>query len=147
MQIGTISRAELAANIPKPAHGQPCNSCGLCCIVGVCDLGAEVFGEVIGRCPALERESDGSKRFRCGLVANPGKYHRDAAADPTAYSAAALLIVAGGIGCDTRLIQESRDEPFNVRLRQWRRSMRDRALVALALWGVTPWRAGHWWKA
>jgi hypothetical protein len=53
--------------LAKPALGKPCNSCGLCCIAEVCDLGKELGDEV--RCRALLAHADGT--FTCGLVADP----------------------------------------------------------------------------
>lgn len=47
----------------ESALGKPCNSCSLCCIVEVCDLGKEV------RCRALLAHADGT--YTCGLVADP----------------------------------------------------------------------------
>lgn len=49
----------------KPAFGTPCNGCGVCCEIEVCGLGVEVFGEILGPCPAIVKR-DG--RFWCGVV-------------------------------------------------------------------------------
>jgi hypothetical protein len=55
----------------KPPYGSPCNGCGLCCLVGQCQISIEVFGNVDGICPALVERDD---RWRCGLVAEPARF-------------------------------------------------------------------------
>lgn len=56
-------------NIPvlkKPKEGQPCNGCGLCCMLEVCAIGARVYGEdQPAPCPGLQAEAG---RFWCGVV-------------------------------------------------------------------------------
>ena len=55
----------------KPAHGDACNGCGLCCIAEPCPIAAEM-GAVIDRpCPYVEWEAG---RFWCGLVRHPSKH-------------------------------------------------------------------------
>jgi hypothetical protein len=49
----------------KPPHGDPCTSCGLCCMATLCPLGRKVFGREIGPCPALIWDEGKSS---CGLV-------------------------------------------------------------------------------
>jgi hypothetical protein len=85
---------------PKPAWGQPCNGCGVCCLSEPCPVGMLISRRRHGACDALVW--DGAQtRYRCGLLV-------DAAAQlPAALRPAAPLIqrwarrfIAAGIGCD-----------------------------------------------
>lgn len=49
----------------KPRFGSPCNGCGICCAVEVCQVGIAVLGEIAAPCPAMRFADD---RFYCGLV-------------------------------------------------------------------------------
>jgi hypothetical protein len=55
----------------KPKRGDPCNSCGLCCIEEACGISVAVFGDDRTPCAALEKEGD---KFLCGLIRSPQKY-------------------------------------------------------------------------
>lgn len=55
---------------PKPAAGQPCNGCGVCCALTPCPWGRLVFRRRQGSCPALEW-LEGESRYACGLVRQP----------------------------------------------------------------------------
>ena len=84
--------------VQKPAYGQPCNGCGLCCIAQQCPLSLAIFGKR-GVCPALERGE--GKTLTCGLVRSTGDY----VADLPAWGGAALseafgLLLGAGVGCD-----------------------------------------------
>lgn len=76
---------------PKPAHGEPCNGCGLCCAVALCPLGMILFRRHQGPCPALEWR-DG--RYACGVLARrrPGSWA----------SRMVARWIAAGKGCDCR---------------------------------------------
>ena len=87
----------------KPAPGEPCNGCGVCCTAEPCPIGAIVSGRRDGRCAALTW-SDVDDRYRCGLVADP------AAHLPEVLHVAAPLIgrvvrrfISAGSGCDCSL--------------------------------------------
>ncbi len=56
---------------PKPAWGEPCNGCGLCCVAEPCPLGMLISRRRRGSCRALQW--DGS-RYRCGALADPGRW-------------------------------------------------------------------------
>lgn len=56
--------------LEKPAMYSPCNSCGMCCIVQVCDLGLEL-GDAIN-CKALISKPDNT--YVCGLVVDPYRF-------------------------------------------------------------------------
>lgn len=91
--------------LPKPRVGEPCNGCGLCCHIQLCNTGAfllkksKVFGAKVvkGKCPALMDNEDGS--FSCGLIKNPKKYIRSKFKAEVISRTVATLIGAGG-GCD-----------------------------------------------
>ncbi|MCE4536103.1 hypothetical protein LXT12_02360 [Pelomonas sp. P7] len=54
---------------PKPAPGQPCNGCGVCCLAEPCPLGVVLSRRLRGACVALRW--DGA-RYLCGaLTAQP----------------------------------------------------------------------------
>jgi hypothetical protein len=52
----------------KPAAGDPCNGCGVCCLTEPCPLGRVLSGRRTGACAAL-RWGDG--RYRCGALSSP----------------------------------------------------------------------------
>jgi len=53
--------------LEKPQIYSPCNGCGMCCIVQVCDLGVALGDSV--NCKALIANPDNT--YTCGLVADP----------------------------------------------------------------------------
>lgn len=59
-----------SVTLDKPAFGEPCNGCGLCCISEVCSLGVALGDD--RNCKALISKPDGS--FSCGLVEAPYRY-------------------------------------------------------------------------
>jgi hypothetical protein len=85
---------------PKPAAGQPCNGCGLCCTVAPCPLGMLYSGRRQGRCRALRWQAD-TAMYRCGLLSEPAAL-LPAAARPVAPLLAGLARrwIAAGAGCD-----------------------------------------------
>jgi hypothetical protein len=104
----------------KPAYGDPCNRCGICCIARPCALAGHVFPDLIWEeyitplkpgqrsrpCPALERSDAG---YRCGLATNPDRYVNWRLDDDEAaeLAEAAGVIIGGGLGCDTRAAGET----------------------------------------
>lgn len=62
--------------LEKPAIYSPCNSCGMCCIVQVCDLGVALGDSE--KCKALIANADNT--YTCGLVADPYSYIDEASA-------------------------------------------------------------------
>lgn len=88
---------------PKPAWGQPCNGCGLCCLAEPCPLGMLVSRRRRGACRAL-RWSEGEGCYRCGLLAAPRRFL------PWGLRWAAPVLgrlarrwIAAGIGCDATI--------------------------------------------
>ena len=59
-----------AAAPAKPASGQPCNGCGVCCHAAPCPVSRLLLGHRHGACPALAWR-DESRRYVCGMVRHP----------------------------------------------------------------------------
>ncbi|MEH6460458.1 hypothetical protein [Chitinimonas sp. JJ19] len=57
----------------KPAWGEPCNGCGVCCAAEPCPVGQRMFGVRQGACPALVWQAQAG-RYGCGLLLQPGRY-------------------------------------------------------------------------
>jgi hypothetical protein len=119
----------------KPPHGDPCTSCGLCCVATLCPLGRKVFGHELGPCPALMWDEGKSS---CGLVREPMKHARlvTMKAGVPAASAAAAHLVGAGTGCDARVNGEKPNHEFYDRLRIWDRLNAAKTRAARKLWGV-----------
>jgi hypothetical protein len=122
-------------SLPKPPHGQPCNSCGKCCSDELCPLAMRLFGRPFQRrCPALEPDGD---RLVCGLIAHPMAYAmaRTLANGVENMRKAACHLVGAGRGCDAQLATEPADEAFRARM--W--ADRNERLTSWSLkqWGVT----------
>lgn len=125
--------------IEKPAIGDPCNGCGLCCRAQVCSIGSftlrlvEKYGErAPGPCPAMLTDDNG--KVTCELVARPRDYSPGKGGAHELRNAVSLLI-GSGIGCD-----EAGDEPdANAKLdalrEKWMREhSRGEIARALSLW-------------
>lgn len=84
----------------KPAVGEPCNGCGVCCALETCPVARLRFWRIAGPCPALEW-SAAQQRYHCGLLARPAHYlpYLPAAAEPCARALVHRWIAAGK-GCD-----------------------------------------------
>jgi len=54
----------------KPAPGQPCNGCGVCCLVEPCPLGQLLSRRRHGACAALRWEGGW---YRCGALTAPAE--------------------------------------------------------------------------
>lgn len=91
--------------LPKPKIGEPCNSCGLCCMVVMCNVGAflmkkvDNWGErkIAGPCPALTKKPTGE--MLCGLVVNPEKYVKSKYR-PEVIAREVRHIIGAVTGCD-----------------------------------------------
>lgn len=89
---------------PKPALGQACNGCGLCCLYAPCPIGMLVSRKLKGACRAL-RWHEAQSRYRCGLL---GESENPAGAKSSGRFGRwrqALLRrwIAAGVGCDADL--------------------------------------------
>jgi hypothetical protein len=58
---------------PKPALGQDCNGCGVCCATDPCPLGIWISRRRHGACAAL-LWSDSQQRYHCGAAAAPERF-------------------------------------------------------------------------
>lgn len=121
--------------LPKPPHGAPCNRCGMCCEEELCVLGAHVFGDQAGPCPALSYDGQLSV---CGLVDAPATFVRTRAAmkGPLALAKAAATLIGAGIGCDAQAVDEPADWNFRVKMAAWRNAHGAQFRAALKTWGV-----------
>lgn len=91
--------------LDKPKIGEPCNGCGICCMLHICNTGAfllkkvKYFGEkqLKGPCPALIDNKDGT--FSCGFVVSPGRFIRSKYR-PEVISRTVITLIGAGTGCD-----------------------------------------------
>jgi hypothetical protein len=56
----------------KPVPGEPCNGCGVCCLLEPCPLGVLLSGHRLGACQALVWQVD-MAQYRCGAISSPAK--------------------------------------------------------------------------
>lgn len=122
----------------KPKHGQPCNSCGLCCQAMLCPLAQHLFQRdpAPGPCPALLRKGDGTSG--CGVAADPSHYapFKTALHGLETMRAFALLLIGANTGCDARFNGEPADQAFYAELLRNDRRQRGRVARAGKAWGV-----------
>jgi hypothetical protein len=57
----------------KPAVGEACNGCGVCCALETCPAARVRFLQTAGPCPALEWSAE-ENLYRCGLLLRPAHY-------------------------------------------------------------------------
>lgn len=121
----------------KPAHGQPCNRCGLCCVASLCDLAQYVFHRMPypGPCPALIRSLDG---YSCGMVVQPGRFNAEASVQygEDRMRDAALLLINGLSGCDARFNGEPQDLAYDRKCDDFDRANAEIISKARAMWGM-----------
>lgn len=89
--------------IEPPGVGNPCNNCGACCKMAICEIGAATLGhglrEIVGDpCPALI--SDPSGKYFCGMVRDPEKYAWNKSSSKIDLKNAFMLMIGSGDGCD-----------------------------------------------
>ncbi len=95
---------------PKPAEGQACNGCGVCCLSAPCPIGILVSRRRSGACKALQWSAPDS-RYVCGMLSAPLQVlgWRGSATGRVSKQLASLLTrlsarwIAAGIGCDSNL--------------------------------------------
>lgn len=120
---------------PKPLYGDPCNRCGLCCLLSPCRAAVAVFNlPTAGRCRFVASDSLGG--FFCGLTEHPNL-------SPTERAAFAIAIGAGA-GCDARAT-EADEEVRPDRLKGMMRAARvadanapPAVKAQLRRWGLFP---------
>src|SRR5262245_37322378 len=92
----------------KPALMQPCNGCGVCCLVEPCPLGQLLSRRRHGACTALRWQA-GAAVYRCGAVLEPEVVLRAALPRGLRWTQPGLLPllrrlarrwIAAGQGCD-----------------------------------------------
>lgn len=83
---------------PKPAHGAPCNGCGLCCLAQPCPLGMLLSRRRQGPCAALRWDA-ARQRYLCGAL------------DVRWLAPLARRWIAAGSGCDAQVTVEPCDAP------------------------------------
>jgi hypothetical protein len=105
----------------KPALGEPCNGCGVCCLVEPCPLGMALSGRRAGACTALRWQA-GTLVYRCGAITDPESVLRQVLPRWLRWLAPALAFLLGRLarrwiaadkGCDSRL--ELAQEPESDR--------------------------------
>jgi hypothetical protein len=57
----------------KPALGQPCNGCGVCCAAEPCPVSLALLWPHTAPCQALVWSND-NKRYLCGMVSEPTSF-------------------------------------------------------------------------
>lgn len=84
----------------KPAQGETCNGCGVCCALTTCPVARLRFLQVKGPCPALIWSAT-ELRYRCNFLLRPAHYLSGLprALEPLASRLFARWISAGS-GCD-----------------------------------------------
>lgn len=95
---------------PKPAEGQPCNGCGVCCLSAPCPIGIVLSRRLQGACVALQWSAP-ERRYVCGMLTAPLQAvgWRGKADGLFATRLAGWLRrlsarwIAAGIGCDSTL--------------------------------------------
>ena len=90
-----------AAASPKPAWGEACNGCGVCCSVEPCPVGILVSRRRQGACKAL-LWNDAAGRYRCGMATEPGRFIAPRWL-AKAMGRVALRMISAGTGCDCDL--------------------------------------------
>lgn len=90
----------------KPALGQPCNGCGVCCLAEPCPLGVVISRRRRGACSAL-RWSEAAGCYRCGVLVEPRAYlPRGLGWCGPLLAHLARRWIAAGTGCDAELMVE-----------------------------------------
>ena len=85
----------------QPRTGEPCNGCGVCCLMFPCPLGIVLSRKRMGRCNAL-RWSDSERRYLCGAMSEPQNVLPWGLKWLSPWLARlARRWIASGIGCDT----------------------------------------------
>ena len=122
----------------KPAHGSPCNRCGLCCMISICELGRHLFKReaMPGPCPALVRDDTGL--YACSVARDPQRYIDKpmTAVEAGAMQEAARQIIYADDGCDCRVNGEPVNREYRERCTVTERKNFAERQAALRLWGI-----------
>lgn len=90
----------------KPALGQPCNGCGLCCLAEPCPLGMVLSLRWRGACRMLRWEA-AQQHYRCGAIVASAEARLWA----RLWNRLARRWIAAGSGCDAALQAQSPPPP------------------------------------
>jgi len=94
----------------KPAVGQPCNGCGICCLAEPCPVSALLLSHQKDACPALVWEEQ-HHLYRCGMLIAPSNFWRWL---PALFNRPFIYLVrrwlALDIGCDADIDIEAGNE-------------------------------------
>jgi hypothetical protein len=122
----------------KPAHGAPCNSCGLCCINALCPVGEAQFGMRPGPCPAIMPQASG--HVLCGLMADPARFAPEKVMrhGAAAVSGSVKMLNGSGEGCDCFMDDEEEDRAFSfyISLSGLLDAGSEDGLLARKMWGI-----------
>ncbi len=94
----------------KPALGQPCNGCGVCCLAEPCPLGVLLSRKRSGGCRAVVWD-EAHERYQCGALQ---RWNTRAASRPAGRLVAWLMErlvrrwIAADRGCDATLEVDAR---------------------------------------
>jgi len=84
----------------KPALGETCNGCGVCCAIETCPVSRVWLMQWRGPCRALQWQQQ-SRRYVCGMVDSPKTYLRLLPSSwVPLFRRLAGRWIATGIGCD-----------------------------------------------
>ncbi|MFZ6723408.1 hypothetical protein [Undibacterium sp. Ji49W] len=91
----------------KPALGQPCNGCGVCCAAVPCPVARVFLWQLRGSCRALEWHAD-VQQYRCGMLVQPATYLSWLPTSWQAWFARRVRRwIAAGTACDSDAIAAS----------------------------------------
>ncbi len=90
-----------AAAPDKPAPGQPCNGCGVCCASAPCPIGMLASRRTTGRCRALRWQAE-AQRYRCGLLPDPTRATGRLRWTRRLAGRLVARWIGAGIGCDSQ---------------------------------------------
>ena len=113
------------ATLPKPLWGDPCNGCGLCCLMSQCPLSVALFGQRT-RCPALIEQGGG--KYGCGLSNTSAYFQTEDREEPL--KEAVSLAIGSGFGCD--MTYHAKDHIARARRRPKLLKIAKRRLKALS---------------
>jgi hypothetical protein len=86
---------------PKPAPGQPCNGCGVCCAAETCPLARVLLLQWHAPCRALQWD-DALQHYRCGLLVSPLAHLRGLPVGSEGLIRRGVRRwIAAGVGCDS----------------------------------------------
>lgn len=83
--------------LPKPKYRDPCNGCGLCCLLSQCPISMVLFGPQ-PVCPGLEAVAGGG--YTCGPIREPGKYSPGLPFPEEDLRDTYKMVLGAGLGCD-----------------------------------------------